>query len=222
MNEHGLKLQLSAKAIVGSEEAVHLIEQKERLEAAAISNDAPLCLDLSKAFLETIFKTILNDRLEKPQIPQQLYPLFRKVKDELPFNDDDDANSLVARLAGSIVNTVAELRNQFGAASHGNDGYHNNPIDMASAEFVMASIDGLASLMYRKHKHTVVAESAQRINYTDFVDFNEWFDEQNDDIKIVVGEGSVFFFAASQILFEQDIDAYREILLQYQSNLDDD
>lgn len=222
MSDSGLRLQLSTRAIVGSEEAVHLIEQKDRLEAAARTNDAPLCLDLSKAFLETVFKTILNDRLENPQIPQQLFPLFRRVKDELPFNDNQDANDLVARLAGSIVNVVAELRNKFGAASHGNDGYHNNPIDMPSAEFVMASVDGLASLMYRKHKHTVVAESAQRINYVDFGDFNEWFDDQNDDIKISIGKDSVFFFAASQILFEQDIEAYREVLLQYQSNPDED
>jgi hypothetical protein len=64
MTDSGLRLQLSTKAIVGNEEAIHLIEQKERLEAAALTNDAPLCLDLSKAFLETVFKTILNDRVD--------------------------------------------------------------------------------------------------------------------------------------------------------------
>ena len=136
MNENPLRLTLSTRAIAGSEQAVHLIEQKERLEAAAMAKDAPLCLDMSKAFLESIFKTILSDRIEEPNLRQEFYPLFRNVKDEISFSDDQNASDLVGRLAGSIVNVVSELRNNFGAASHGDDGFHQNPIDMTSAEFV--------------------------------------------------------------------------------------
>jgi len=218
MNENPLRLTLSTRAIAGSEQAVHLIEQKERLEAAAMAKDAPLCLDMSKAFLESIFKTILSDRIEEPNLRQEFYPLFRNVKDEISFSDDQNASDLVGRLAGSIVNVVSELRNNFGAASHGDDGFHQNPIDMTSAEFVMSSVDGLASLVYRKHKDTVTPETIQRFNYQDFEEFNDWFDEQNEDYQIALGSGTVFQYSASQILFDQDLDAYREMLIQYTSS----
>lgn len=222
MSDSGLRLQLSTKAIIGSEEAIHLIEQKERLEAAALTNDAPLCLDLSKAFLETVFKTILNDRVDDVNQKEEFGPLYRQVKDNVEFSSNDDVNELLSLLAGQIVNVTGQLRNRYGAASHGDDGYRDNPIDMIGAEFIMSSVDGLASCLYRKHKDTVVVESAQRMNYVDFGDFNGWFDEQNDDIKIPIGEDVFLSFSASQILFEQDIEAYREVLLQYQSNPDED
>jgi len=221
MNDSGLRLQLSTRAIIGSEEAVHLIEQKDRLEAAAISKDAPLCLDLSKAFLETVFKTILNDRVDNVNQNEEFGPLYKQVKDNVEFSSNEDINKMLSLLAGQIVNVTGQLRNRYGAASHGDDGYRNNPIDMISAEFIMSSVDGLASCLYRKHKDTVVVESAQRMNYTDFGDFNEWFDEQNDDFKILIGEGHFILLSASQILFEQDIEAYKEGLLQYASNSDE-
>ncbi|WP_298944084.1 abortive infection family protein [uncultured Psychromonas sp.] len=220
MTDTSFKLQLSTKAIVGSEGAIHLIEQKERLEAAARKTDAPLCLDLSKAFLETVFKTILNDRVEGVNQNEEFGPLYKQVKNNVEFSRNDDINNLLSLLAGQIVNVTGQLRNRYGAASHGDDGYRDNPIDMPSAEFIMSSVDGLASCLYTKHKDTVVAESAQRMNYVDFSDFNEWFDDQND-IKILMGEDSFFSFSASQILFDQDIEAYREVLLQYESNLDE-
>jgi hypothetical protein len=141
--------------------------------------------------------------------------LFKRVKDEIPFNHNGTANNIIGRLAGSLVNVVAELRNNFGAASHGDDGYHENPIDSPSADFVMSSVDGLAALLYSKHKNTIVPERATRINYQDFPEFNDWMDEQGKDFEIVVGEEIVFRYTASRILFDQDMNAYKELLIQY-------
>ena len=62
------RLRLSTRAIAETEEAIHLIEQKERLEAAIQAQDSALSIDLSKAFLESIFKTIISDRLGKVRI----------------------------------------------------------------------------------------------------------------------------------------------------------
>ncbi|MBO7921188.1 abortive infection family protein [Alteromonas sp. K632G] len=218
MEDNSAPLRLSSRALSADPSAIHLVEHKERLEAAVLRQDVPLCLDVSKAFLESIFKTILNDRVGEEELPSEFYPLFRKVKDEVPFNHNDTANNLIGRLAGSLVNVVAELRNNFGAASHGDDGYHENPIDASSADFVMSSVDGLAALVYSKHKNTIVPERATRINYQDFSEFNDWLDEQGEDYEIVVGEDTVFRYTASQVLYEQDISAYQEMLIQYMAN----
>tara|TARA_Y100001968_G_scaffold304473_1_gene319530 strand:- start:3189 stop:3881 length:693 start_codon:yes stop_codon:yes gene_type:complete len=215
MDDYSGPLRLSSKAISTDPSAIHLLEQKMRLEAAVIKQDIPLCLDVSKAFLESIFKTVIIDRVGEEALPNEFYPLFKKVKDEVPFNHNVVANELIGRVAGSLVNVVSELRNKFGAASHGKDGYHDNPIDAPCADFVMSSVDGLAALVYSKHKKTIAPERATRINYQDFPEFNDWLDEQSSDYEIVVGRETVFRYTASQILFEQDPQAYQEMLIQY-------
>jgi hypothetical protein len=222
MDDSYAPLRLRTRAIVGDTDAIHLIEQKERLEAAVYRQDIPLCLDMSKAFLESVFKTVLNDRVADAVIPTDFNPLFRKVKDQITFNQDVNVNNIIERLANSTVNVVAELRNNYGAASHGSDGYHQNPIDMQSAEFVMSSLDGLASLVYSKHKNSKMPERANRINHQDFPEFNDWLDEQGEDFEMKVGEDSYFRYTASQVLYEQDFDAYQEMLIQYSSNGDEE
>ena len=46
-------LSSSTRALVGTNDAVHLIEQKERVEQAVVSNDPALTLDTAKAFPES-------------------------------------------------------------------------------------------------------------------------------------------------------------------------
>ncbi|MCL5255040.1 MAG: abortive infection family protein [Gammaproteobacteria bacterium] len=217
MNENALRLPLSTRAIVGNEEAVHLIEQKERLESALLQSDAPLSLDLSKAFLETIFKTIINDRVTEANTNLDFGPLFRTVKDNLDFSENADINNLLGLLAGQIVNVTGQLRNRYGAASHGDDGYHTNPIKMVEAEFIASSVDGLASCIYKKHKETLEPEVAHRLRYDDYPEFNDWLDEQFDGYNLPLGNGNIIQFTASQMVFQHDMEGYREMLVQYSS-----
>ncbi|TMO77335.1 abortive infection protein [Pseudoalteromonas sp. S3785] len=217
MNENALRLPLSTRAIVGNEEAVHLIEQKERLESALLQRDAPLSLDLSKAFLETIFKTIINDRVAEANTNLEFGPLFRTVKDNLDFSENTDINNLLGLLAGQIVNVTGQLRNRYGAASHGDDGYHTNPIKMVEAEFIASSVDGLASCIYKKHKETLEPEVAHRLRYDDYPEFNDWLDEQFDGYNLPLGNGNIIQFTASQMVFQHDMEGYREMLVQYSS-----
>lgn len=217
MNENALRLPLSTRAIVGNEEAVHLIEQKERLESALLQRDAPLSLDLSKAFLETIFKTIINDRVAEANTNLEFGPLFRAVKDNLDFSKNADINNLLGLLAGQIVNVTGQLRNRYGAASHGDDGYHTNPIKMIEAEFIASSVDGLASCIYKKHKETLEPEVAHRLRYDDYPEFNDWLDEQFDGYNLPLGNGNIIQFTASQMVFQHDMEGYREMLVQYSS-----
>lgn len=217
MNENALRLPLSTRAIVGNEEAVHLIEQKERLESALLQRDAPLSLDLSKAFLETIFKTIINDRVAEANTNLEFGPLFKAVKDNLDFSENTDINKLLGLLAGQIVNVTGQLRNRYGAASHGDDGYHTNPIKMVEAEFIAFSVDGLASCIYKKHKETLEPEVAHRLRYDDYPEFNDWLDEQFDGYNLPLGNGNIIQFTASQMVFQHDMEGYREMLVQYSS-----
>ncbi|MFP2507042.1 abortive infection family protein [Buttiauxella gaviniae] len=217
MTQNVFRLSLSTKAIAGTDTAIHLLEQKERLEAAIQAQDSALSIDLSKAFLESIFKTIISDRSEDPDLRKEFFPLFRDVKDRLPFSDDEDVAEKISRLAGSIVSVTNELRNRHGAASHGNDGYHQTALSIGDVEFIASSVDGLAAFLYKKHRETLEPDNHYRIRYEDYPDFNDWLDGQFDGFSMRLSEKIAIEYLASQMLFEQDPATYREMLLQYTS-----
>lgn len=201
------------KAIGGSEDANHLFEQKSRLEQAVSNNDPALTLDTAKSLLESIFKTILSDRVENPDLGQDINPLYRNVRDVMALNQNDEANEILKRLTNGIVHNVAELRNKYGAASHGDDGYYESPIEMPEAEMVAYLVDGMGGFLYRKHKHLNNPEVAQRIYYRDYEDFNDWIDSQYEPIKSPIEGAKEIIY--SYFLFSFDVSTYRAMLLQH-------
>ncbi len=215
MAQREFELQNTNYALQDAVDAVHLIEQKGRLEKAVLDEDAPLTLDTAKSLLETIFKTILVDRLEAPNLGQDFKPLYRNVRDEVLFNDNGEANSILGNLGSAIVHNVAELRNKFGAASHGDDGYFETPIQMNDAEMVAHVVDGLAGFIYRKHKHKNDPELAQRIYYSDYPEFNSFIDGQYPSYQFDLGGSAGINILPSNILFQNDQNVYREMLLQF-------
>lgn len=217
MTDGDYRLHLSTRAIAQTEEAIHLIEQKERLEAALISSDAPLALDLSKALLETIFKTIINDRADNEDLNIEFKPMYRRARELVRFSDEEYANQILERVASGLVHSVGELRNRYGAASHGDDGYHENPIEMCNVEFIASAVDGLVGSLYFRHRETLHPGLAQRIQYSDYGEFNDWVDEQFGGYEMPLGNGNVILFSASELLYKHDVDSYKEMLLQFLS-----
>ena len=220
MNDTAFILQSCTRAIAGAEEAVHLLEQKSRLEQAVASSDPALTLDTAKSLLESILKTILSDRINGPQLNKDLSPLYSDVRGVLTLNNNAQANEILKRLTNSIVHNVAELRNKYGAASHGDDGYFENPIEMPEAEMVAHIVDGMGGFLFRKHKNLNDPELSQRIFYSDYEEFNEWLDTQNDAIKLPVEEAKDIPF--SVFLFTYDVTTYRAMLLQYLATENED
>lgn len=222
MAKREFTLQNLTYALADAQDAIHLNEQKERLEQAVINGDAPLTLDTAKTLLETIFKTVLTDRLGDPNLGHKFPPLYKKVREELKFNENEDANSLLGNLGSTIVHNVSELRNKFGAASHGDDGYFETPIQMNDAEMIAHVVDGLAGFIYGKHKHLSSPESAQRIYYSDYPTFNNYLDEQYPGYKLELGMKSGVDLSTSEIIFMSDETLYREMLIQFRATEESD
>lgn len=213
MSETVFILQNFTNAVVGSSTAVHLLEQKSRLEQAVSSNDPALVLDTAKTLLESIFKTILSDRLESPDLTADFHPLYKKVGDVLDLNRDSKANKILKTLTSSIVHNIGELRNKYGAASHGKDGYFENPIEMPEAEMVAHIVDGMGGFLLKKHKHLADPEFLQRIYYLDYEEFNDWLDTSNVPITLPLDGAKDIPY--SYFLFTHYVDSYRAMLLQY-------
>jgi|TARA_R110001606_G_scaffold92575_1_gene205793 hypothetical protein len=216
VTDYNRKLSLSTVAIAETQSAVHLLEQKERFESAIQEEDIAVSIDMAKSFLETVFKTILNDRLENPDFPNKFYPLFKMVKDNLAFSTDDFIKEKLENLSGQIVNTTNELRNNYGAASHGNDGYHTNSLQMIDVEFITSSVDGLAAFLYKKHRSTLTPEKNQRIRHGDYPEFDDWLDEQFPSYILPIETGDrPALLLASQIMYIHEEEGYKEMLFQY-------
>jgi hypothetical protein len=222
MSNSEFHLASSTRALASSKTASHLIEQKERIEHALVGGDAALVLDTAKAFLESLFKTILSDRVDAPDLTKDMSPLYRSVREILPLNNDANACEIFKRLTNSIVHSVAELRNRFGAVSHGDDGYFENPIDIAEAEMIAHVVDGMAGFLYRKHKTHGDPELAARIYYRDYPEFNDYLDGQYEEYIMDLGEGKALELSPSMLLFSADENMYREMLLQYLSTEEDE
>lgn len=209
---------LCEEAFSVSDSAVHLGEQRLRLERALVFRDVPLVLDMSKSLIESVLKTILADRVGEANLNQDMSPLYRSVQDDLPLNGNADVNEKLSRLTRSIIHNVSELRNRYGAASHGDDGYFENPVTPTDADLVANISDVFCAYIYKRHKESIEPDLAERIYYQDHSDFNDWLDGQNDSFGLPSG-GEVLY---SEAIFKLDQRLYREMLLQYSDTEEQD
>lgn len=202
-----------------STEANHLAEQKERLEKALEIQDCPLVLDTSKSLIETVLKTILSDRLGHTNLNQGMNPLYSSVRNCLQLNIDSDVNDKIKKLTNAIVHNVSELRNTYGAASHGDDGYFENPVTPTDAYLIGNISDILCTYLYTRHKESSDPILAERIYYPDFPEFNDWLDGQYPGYALPTG-GEI---QPSELIFKIDLKMYREMLIQYSdTEIEDD
>jgi hypothetical protein len=222
MTEEILFLRASTRAIASSRDAIHLIEQKERVEHALMKEDSPLILDTSKAFLESILKTILSDLGHEIDANAKLMNLYKELRGKVKLSNDSRICEILERLASSVVHNVAELRNKFGAASHGDDGYYENPVQVLEAEMIAQFVDSLSAFLYTKHKEATDPAIAARIYYNDYPEFNDWLDFQYEGFHLELSTQHQFSLTFSQLLFQNDQPLYREMLLQYRNSEQED
>ncbi|MHB8101057.1 MAG: abortive infection family protein [Methanosarcina sp.] len=206
-------LPSTSKALAGSESALHLLEQKQRTELSVARNDPALMLDTSKALLEATYKTILTDRGVTFNTSDDMNMLYKQVKNIMTYNRDDEAKGMLEKLIGVIAHWVPELRNKFGASSHGKDGYFLNPIETPEAEMVVHLVDGMAGFLLIKNRMLSTPENSQRIYYPDHEEFNEYLDTSNDPLDLKINGSKPIPY--SKFLFDYEPEAYKEYLIQF-------
>ena len=220
MSDSKFILPSTSKVIAGSKEALHLLEQKQRVENSVLRNDPALTLDTSKALLETTYKTILKDIVENPDLSQKMIPLYKDVKANLLFNHDEKARDILEKLIGAIAHGVPQLRNEFGASSHGKDGHYISPIEMPEAEMVAYLVDGVSGFLLRKSRLLANPENLQRIYYEDYEEFNDYLDTSYDPVDLKINSSTPITY--SKALFSLDRDAYTEYLIQFNNQKEEE
>lgn len=197
---------------------LHIEEQVKALELAVVDNTG-LAFDLAKTLVESACKTIISERRGTFDKDDDMSKLFKAASLCVPFlppalaSDAAARRSLKQTLSGlnTAVQGVCEMRNAFGFASHGSDG--PRPVmEGVHALLVAQAADAIIGFLYRVHRQDLSRPKTVLLEYGDHPDFNNWLDEQCEPVRIL----SLPPYRPSDVLFNVDQEAYRDLLTDYE------
>lgn len=206
----------SARAAVAGG-LTHIEEQVKALEGAVVANTG-LAFDLAKTLVESACKTILTERGLAFDKDDEIGKVFKSATQSIPFLPSTMAAETTARkslnqtLAGlnTALQGVCELRNAYGFASHGSDG--PRPVmDGVHAILAAQTADAIVGFLYGVHCTDRSRPVVPRLELDNNPEFNEWIDQENDPVRIF----SLPAYRPSEVLFNVDQEAYRDLLDAY-------
>jgi Abortive infection C-terminus len=195
----------------------HVEEQIKSIELAVVDNPG-LAFDLAKTLIESACKTILTERDVRFADADDLPRLFRTTTNNLPFlpaaasADADARRSLAQTLGGlsSAVQGICGLRNACGFASHGS-GRRRTVMEGMQALLAAQAADAIVGFLHRAHRRERAILPTARLEYTDHPEFNAYLDDSNEPVRIFDLQ-----YTPSEALFHVDMDAYRDLLANYE------
>lgn len=208
---------VGARANILDGPIVEIIDQQVRALENAIEQVPDFAFDLAKTLIESVCKTILED-IGRPADPNWDAPKIMRETTTwlsmLPSGHPNPAKareSLTKTLNGlhTTVQGLCELRNDYGLASHGRDGFSAR-LDIRQATLAAQAADTIVSFLYRIHRDALTRSPGARVRYEDHADFNEDFDRDNE--TILLGEVELL---PSRVLFHTDPEAYKAALNDY-------
>lgn len=208
---------VGARAAVLDGPIAEAIEQQIHAIETALSSVPDFAFDLSKTLVESVCKTVLTD-VGQPADPNWDAPKLLKETTSrlalLPRNHPDPAKARdsVEKTIRGLLQTIqglCELRNGYGMASHGRDGFSAR-LDLRQATLAAQAADTIVSFLYRIHRDALTQSPGARVYYEDHVDFNEAFDRDNEVIRL--GDLELL---PSRVLFHADREAYKAALNDY-------
>jgi len=191
----------------------HIEEQIKSIELAVVENPG-LAFDLAKTVVESACKTILRERKISFEPNDGLPRLFRAVTMNLSvlpiaLSGDAEARRSLAQTLGGLHTSllgVCELRNSFGFASHGS-GEPRPVMESVQALLAAQAADAIIGFLYRIHRQERAPVKASKLVFDDNEPFNAYVDEANAVVRIFDLE-----YRASEVLFNCDQEAYRDLL----------
>lgn len=194
-----------------------LTKQVTALEAS-IEENPELAVDLARALVETVCKTILKDRGvefdNKGNTPKLFEDTLRNMR---LISTEHDGNSkaqlgmqtTIKGLQDAVLG-LCQFRNAVGIASHGKDSYTPS-IDRLQAIFAARAADSVIHFLYSAHKEYPKILGTTRLHYSDNENFNAFIDDIHGSFEVLAGT-----YLASEVLYYVDQEAYRAGLMEYE------
>lgn len=194
----------------------HIEEQVKGIEQSLVENPG-LAFDLAKTLVESVCKTVLQERSIPFKRSDDLPALFKSVTTNLPFlpptasTESQVRKSLEQTLGGlhTAVQGICELRNQCGFASHGS----GNPrplMESVQALLAAEAADAIIGFLYRVHRQDRTPSPPSLAQYDDNQDFNAYVDDAHSAITIFRSQ-----FRPSEVLFQLEPETYRICLAEF-------
>lgn len=208
---------VGARAALLDGPVAEVIEQHIHAIENAMTSVPDFAFDLSKTLVESVCKTLLADMGQAVDSNWDTPKLLRETTNRLsllPRNHPDAArarDSIEKTIRGLLqtIQGLCQLRNSYGMASHGRDGFSAR-LELRQATLAAQAADTIVSFLYRTHRDGLKQLPGARVYYEDHEDFNETFDQEYEVVRL----GNVELLP-SRVLFQGDEEAYKAALNQY-------
>lgn len=164
-----------------------------------------ISIESCKALTEGVSKFIwrqLDSSYDSVKVDKMDFPdIFKKSIAILSLNSDLIETDFVKR-ASALIQTIAEVRNKRGDISHGKLSPKQILSDVHFSNLIMQMTDGLVYYLLICFSRI---EVQKELEFDDNPEFNNYLDVENSFVNL----------RYSKALFDQDIEAYRQELLNY-------
>lgn len=169
-----------------------------------------ISIECCKSLIEGISKFILKqiDRTYDATVIDKLdfQPLVKKSMNELSnYNQDLEIDFI--NKANKLIVSIGDLRNKRGDLSHGKLSPKEFLSDAHFSNLVLNMTDSLLHYILNCFSNII---TIKKLEYDDNPELNEKLDSEN----------SFGFLSYSKALFDQDIEAYKQELLNYEDELE--
>jgi len=171
-----------------------------------------LVIENCKSFLESILKTIIVEVDKKTENELKKYNINQLNKEVLRILDIKEYSAIIK----SFCNDISMLRNKLGETSHGKDIHtmeeRRGSLKEDEIKLLVTLTDNISFFLLKHYKdlYPNLVEKRRQISYEDNNKFNEWFDENHPPLKVAEID-----LTPSQVLFDNDKEAYKSHLLAY-------
>ena len=205
---------VGARALVLDGTIAEAIEHQIDAIENALASVPDFAFDLSKTLVESVCKTVLADIGQPADLRWDAPQLLKETTSHLallprgqphPAKAHDSVEKTIRGLLQTIQG-LCELRNRYGMASHGRDGFSAR-LGLRQATLAAQAADTIVSFLYRIHRDALMQTPGARVYYQDHADFNRAFDRDNEPIQL----GGVVL-VPSRVLFYGDREAYKAAL----------
>ncbi len=182
----------------------------ERIETY-IESDFSLCVENSKALLESIAKQICKEKGVVLIGNESINKLVKISFEAIGFEKRDPINTIATSLS-AIAQQIGNLRTSIGSTSHGKSldelERRNQNMDFLTNEFLISSIEIVSCFLIRNFENENPRKPAESIDetldYYEAEEFNEFWDNLFGEFEM--GDYS---YPASEIFFYVDNQAYK-------------
>ncbi len=192
----------------------HLNPLKERINQIKGLENYNDVIDISKALIETILRTILDERKIEYKSEDDLKKLLNHFLSNITYFDEVEGNVVTKLRAGlsTILDSIKEIRNDKGEISHGKSIYHLQT-KKELARFIFENSCSFCGFIWSVHRNYDLDKL--ELKYEENQTFNDWIDDSKEEIVLKFKEIE-YTFMPSRVLF-LDSEAYKQVLWDFKS-----